>query len=370
MAEKKQKATRQSRKPKETNSEPVEGRALITADTAKAWHANPLLLKARFPKDLEDPQALAQFTGVCLHTNLNPILGEIVPIHGRAYITEEGWLRLIDERAPGQLLDYRLELATKDEKDGFGIKAAGWLGKATVRRLLPPVKGLPPGRNERIITDYFFFSGTAMENSFIDAVQEEPWRHAMKTAGVRALRKAFRDVVSGAVGDRDVSDSANSEDIEAEYERLAALPAEDPEATERRRFWARANEIGIKNGSPELAQLLGLPESGVGAMKEHYLDKGGTWFDANVALDKLESGEIRLVDKLDDLPEGQRVTQCYVCGNVMKEPMVDPGTGVYLVCSEKCAEGVETRMKEREARKRKDSTFHGKRPSRSRAKKQ
>ena len=263
-----------------------------TKEVSLSWRDNPLLLAARFPRELDSPQALAQFARVCMAVNLNPFLSEIVPIHGRPYVTEEGWLRLIDERAPGELIRDDVNLASKEEKEFFvGANVKGWMGKATATRRMFRPNWAPsdaPPFADREVTEWYFLSVAAVENSVISAVHEEPFRQAMKGAHVRALRKAFRDVLA-AVGDLAIEEDFSPEAAQ----QIAGLIATRAESTsdddERRRFWARATKLGIRNGSQELADLFRLPEVGPGAMKKHWLDTGHTWMEANTVLDELEA---------------------------------------------------------------------------------
>ena len=330
------------------DAEPEKGEASLVpteVEQPQPWQANPLLLVARFPSELADnPRSLAQFQAVCIAVNLNPFLGEIVPIHGRPYITEEGWLRMIDERAPGQLVADSTEIASKEEKAAFGIVAKGWLGKATITRLVW-IPGMEP--RERTVVDYYFFSETAYNNTVIDAVREEPYRQAMKGAHVRALRKAFRDVLARTAGDYAMGDAEYNDPEIIEGLSMATLTAgdDDPMASERRRFWARATELGIRNGSQELSDVLGINAVGVGVMKEHYLDQGHSWADANELLDALDqaknapavTGKI-IIPK--EPSEDIRTVQCHFCGGLTNEPLYT-SDGAVLVCSEKCGKNYE-----------------------------
>lgn len=304
----------------------------IPAEKPTPWAESPLLLVAKFPGELADnPVAVAQFTGICLAVDLNPFLGEIVPIHGRPYITEEGWLRMIDERAPGELVVDKTELATKEEKLGFGITVKGWLGKSTVvrRRTLPGSDTY----SDREVIDWSFFSQHDMENTVISAVKSEPWRQAMKSAHVRALRRAFRDVLAKAVGQLGVGDELDMNLHSESMAQLGTGPAEeDDDSTNRKRFWVRATEMGIKNASPELSTLLGIERVGVGAMKEEYLDKGHTWAEANLLLDQREQP--------DAIPE-----RCANCN----QPITNTDNLMYtsdakLVCSPKCGNKHEKKL--------------------------
>ncbi len=311
-------------------------------EPTETWKTNPLLLTARFPHELQDPHALVQFQMVAMAINLNPLLGEVVPIHGRPYITEEGWLRMIDERAAGQLVVDRTELATKEERTAFGATGDGWMGKATVVRRINAFGGYA----DREVVDWYWFSKEAWENSIIDAVRQEPWRQAMKGAHVRALRRAFRDVLAAVVGDTSLQEP-DYIDVNVS-EAIAQLPGrddEDPMAIERRRFWARATELGIRNGSQELADLLGLSEARPGAMKEEYLDAAGkTWIDANVELDKYEAAaaapaptksETVVIPADVQQAEDKPVQQCSECGGLTNDPMYTED-GKVLVCGPKC----------------------------------
>lgn len=300
------------------------------------WAANPLQLEAKFPRELNNPQAIAQFTAICMAVNLNPFLGEIIPIHGRPYITEEGWLRMIDERAPGELVVDKTELATEKEKKGFGIEVPGWLGKATIVRRV----NAPGGPADREVIDWSFFSQWDMENSVISAVKAEPWRQAMKGAHVRALRRAFRDVLAKTVGQLGIGDEL---DPNLHAEAMAELGAGEPDTgddkSNRSRFWARATKMGIKNGSPELSQLLGISEVGVGMMKEYWLNKGHTWAEANLLLDQREQPEA--------IPE-----RCANCNTNITTTMdmqyTEDGA---LVCSEECGNRLEAAANAQSKRK-------------------
>lgn len=313
------------------------------ADALK-WKTNPMLLTAKFPDELaNNPHALAQFLGVATAVDLNPFLGEIVPIHGRPYITEEGWLRMIDERAPGQLVFDQVSMASKEEAAAFGVKG-GWLGKAIVVRRIQTLDGKTA---DRTVTDWFFLSTVAVENSPITAITDEPWRHAMKGAHVRALRKAFRDVVARAAHEYAVGGGTEEgQIIDAEVvrivDKLALQGAEaSTEDTERKRFWARATKAGYRNGSPEVAALLDLPEAGVGAIKEHWIDAGHTWMEANVELDKaLGDGPPKVA------PTGD---QCSECGKLITtaDDMMYTSQGM-VMCSGACGEEYDRKHQRKE----------------------
>ena len=247
--------------------------AALTVSAPKTL--SPLLLKGRFPKDLATAEAMNQFLAVCISTGLNPFLGEILPIHGRIYVTEVGWLRLIDQRRPNTLLVDDVRLGSEEEARALGIMGSGWLAIATVTRLLNTARGPV----ERTTTEQAFLSMGAVNASPIDAVREEPWRQAAKIARVRALRRAYPDVVYECV-------SEAPEPVLPEWEDEELLPEHtDDQVAERSRFWARCREYGIVNGSVELANIFHLPEAGIGAMKKHWLDAGHTWFEANETLD-------------------------------------------------------------------------------------
>ena len=261
-----------------------------TPEDALRWKVNPLLLQARFPDDLKDPTTLAQFTQVAIAINLNPLMGELVPFFGRPYITEEGWLRMIDERAPGQLVGDETSIATEAEYKMFGVKN-GWLGKAIVTRRVLTLDGHTTA--DRVITDYAFLSEAKVKESRITAITDEPWRQAMKTAHVRALRKAFRDVVARTASDFALGGGAEEGIIDVEVmrtvDRLAESGAEQAtDDTERKKFWARAPKLGFKHGSKELATFFGL-DSPDSSIKDGWIEQDHTWMEANQMLDMFES---------------------------------------------------------------------------------
>ncbi len=258
-----------------------------TAEQAMRWKANPMLLQARFPRDLDDPTTLAQFLQVAIAVDLNPLMGELIPIHGRPYITEEGWLRMIDERAPGQLVGDVTSIAEKSEYEAFGV-SKGWLGKAVVTRRVLTLDGKTTA--DRVVTDYAFLSMADVNKSPISAVKEEPWRQAMKTAHVRALRKAFRDVVARAASDFALGggdDNVIDVEVMDQVNQLATSGAEQAtDDTERKKFWARAPGLGLKHGGAEIAAFFGIPLEA--SIKDNWIDHGHTWMEANQMLSMFE----------------------------------------------------------------------------------
>ena len=301
-----------------------EGSALPAIKTESLdWQSNTLLLAAKFPHEFEtNPDALKEFVQVASAIGLNPFLGEVVPIHGRPYVTEEGWLRLIDERAPGQLVGDVTSIASEDEAKQFGVKG-GWLGKAVVTRRILGLDGKPA---DRVVTDYAFLSVASVQESVIDAVRAEPFRQAMKMAHVRALRKAFRDVLARSTKDYVVSAAGGDVDepivIDAKAVRvLIGNDYESTEDTERRRFWARCHEFGIAKISTELMSLLDLPEPGA-SLNNHWIGTGHTWMEANQRL-----------DNRFDL--GTETEVCSICHSVEMEAYTAEGNPVCTPCGEK-----------------------------------
>jgi len=318
--------------------------ALATEADQLSWKKNPLLLQARFPGEM-DQRALVQFAQVCMAVNLNPFLGEMVPIHGRPYVTEEGWLRMIDERAPGELVSDIVELATKEEKELFvGEKVRGWMGKAVVTRRMFRPQWAPadaPPFEDRMVTEWYFLSQEAVQASVINAVKEEPFRQAMKGAHVRALRKAFRDVLAVA-GDFAIEEDFDPEvaaQISATIKQNAEVSSED---SERRRFWARAAKLGIKNGSVELSGLFGLEKHGIGIMKSDWLDQGHTWMEANAILDRYEAGPDERVKTPEIVADAEMCSECHKAISPSDDMMYlangDP------VCSPACGDKGEERL--------------------------
>jgi len=244
---------------------------------------NPLLLRAKFPKDLITKEAVGQFVAVCLTTGLNPFLGEILPMHGRPYVTEQGWLRLIEQRCPGQKVYDECHLGTKEEAEELGIRSSGWLALAEVHRVFPA----HPER-EVVFKDTAFLSVTRVRSAdrHLAAVHEEPWRLALKTGRIRCLRRAFPDVlitVSNSnyplLGTEELPESTALPELEA--------PTEDTDTAERSRFFARLREHGWTHKSEELGRLLNLPSVEVGAIRAYWLPNR-SWVDANERIDRLE----------------------------------------------------------------------------------
>lgn len=203
-------------------------KAVAAGATYKGY--NPTLLKARFPADLTNPVALAEFLNVAYATGLNPFMMEIVPIQGRIYITEMGWQRLVDSRAPGQLVLDECRLADPEEYALFG-NPEGWLAVATIHRFMPETG------QTRVVHDFGLLTKKAWQNSKVGPVKDEPWRQAMKTARVRALRKAFPEVLYQLV------DTDETRSIEVLPEDFQALGAGLDEKEQRARFMRRARNI-------------------------------------------------------------------------------------------------------------------------------
>lgn len=213
-------------------------------ETRKGY--NPTLLKARFPADLTNPTAMAEFLNVAYATGLNPFMMEIVPIAGRIYITEMGWQRLIDQRAPGQLVLDECRLADADEYKAFG-DPDGWLAVATIHRFMPETG------QTRVVHDFGLLTARVHAASKVQPVKDEPWRQAMKTARVRALRKAFPEVLYKAV------DSDDLRNIEILPEDFAQLGPGESDKEARARFMKRARNIP----RDEYADIFGRGNPGV-----------------------------------------------------------------------------------------------------------
>src|SRR5207249_463095 len=87
-------------------------------------------LQARFQEDLKDPRAARQFLALCLTYDLDPLMGELVPFAGRPYITDAGWLKLIQKHAPGQLVQLDTRQAHEHEKRELELAKGDWLAIA------------------------------------------------------------------------------------------------------------------------------------------------------------------------------------------------------------------------------------------------
>lgn len=225
-------------------------------------------LSARFAKDLTDPREVKRFFGVCLAVGLNPFLDEITVYQGRYYIQEAGWMTLIGRRAPGQLRRCEAAMATEEERQEFGAKPDDILAKCTVVRVWPE------GQTSEF-TAYAAVTRAEMTpkpgRDAFRPIEKEPGNMALKRARVRALRLAFRDVLSPRFdhavyndGALDVDKLAASEEMEVP----APPPQEAPAAVRldlglkhaanaaRGGFWARVKELGIAHSA--VHEALGL----------------------------------------------------------------------------------------------------------------
>lgn len=255
---------------------------------------NPTLLKARFPRDLTDPKKLVEFLTVCRVTNLNPFLQEIVPIHGRLYITEIGWGRLIDERAPGELVRDEVTLAAPEDYERFGLSEEyGWLAVATIGRFMPSTG------QTRIVTDYSFLSQADVKGSSMSVIKAEPWRQCMKTARVRALRKAFPEVLYKALEGTGVNQDLLPPDLSLDDGLTTMLDEgqrKEDEAAQKVKFWKKANAQGLRSGSAKLIAWLETeypdtirPDADPKKFKlpEWMASVPVTWAELNAAIDRL-----------------------------------------------------------------------------------
>ena len=138
------------------------------------------LIKARFPRaDLDDPSA-ALFVMDCIRLDLDPLLGEIVPVTFKStdkatgevrkvvtpILTEDGWLSLAARACPDRWVgppitepisdkEFKKELcdeevawvwkATGRTKDGTESVAYGWLKQKEYKRAREPGKETPAG---------------------------------------------------------------------------------------------------------------------------------------------------------------------------------------------------------------------------------
>ncbi len=217
--------------PAQPEAPPSSELATTGTDIAPREGWDPTQLKARFPADLRDPRLFREFLLLCRATGLNPFMLEVIPMHGRAYITEQGWMRLIDSRAPGQLVYDEARLCTEEEYAQFGARG-GWLAVAVVRRYMPE------HGQTREVRDYGFVTQAAVRASKVSVVKDEPWRMAMKTARVRALRKAFPEVLYKATE----GNLIEMEVVPEDYIDINPNAEEDKEVevTMRSRFWKEA----------------------------------------------------------------------------------------------------------------------------------
>lgn len=167
---------------------------MTTTDNALAIYEPPpremTRLKAAFSKDLSTPDAIKEFATICRYYDLDPFIGEIVPMHGRIYVEEAGWLRHIQQKAPGQLVEYNAGICDKAERDLMSVKDGDWLAWGKVTRRYPNGATFPVRELATVTKDELSGSGD------YKPVQKEPWRMAMKRARVRGLRIAFREVLN------------------------------------------------------------------------------------------------------------------------------------------------------------------------------
>lgn len=205
-------------------------------------------LQARFPDDLKQPRAARQFLALCLTYDLDPLMGELVPFAGRPYITDGGWLKLIQKHAPGQLVRNESRLATDPERRELRLQEGDWMAIATVTRKWQNGETLTTTR--RGLVRVAETKGTGHR-----PIEKEPWEMAEKRARVRALRTAFRDVlevVTPRFGD-DRREYAMDEDAPAE---LVPPPSPEPaktieanakqaEKNARGEFFATAERLGL-----------------------------------------------------------------------------------------------------------------------------
>jgi hypothetical protein len=155
-------------------------------------------LQARFSSDLDNPQAVRQFLGVCLALDLNPFLDEITPYQGKPYIQQAGWMRKVNERAPGQLVKIESGMATTEEKSRYSIPDEDLFAYCDVVRRFPdgneqPYRAYAQIKREEI--GQVRQRDGSLKKSFHRPIDKEPWLMAEKRARVRAVRMVFRDVM-------------------------------------------------------------------------------------------------------------------------------------------------------------------------------
>jgi hypothetical protein len=166
-------------------------------------------LKAAFSGDLKTVESIKEFATICRFYDLDPFIGEIVPMHGRIYVEEAGWLRHIQQKAPGQLVKYNAGMCDKVEREAMGIAEGTWLAWGEVVRRYPNGTLFPVRELATVTKDE-----TAGGGGYAP-IAKEPWRMAMKRARVRALRIAFREVLHAdavEIGDAPIEVEAMAEE--------------------------------------------------------------------------------------------------------------------------------------------------------------
>lgn len=217
-------------------------------------------LRAKFPRDLQQSEAAREFVAVSLTYDLDPFMGDIVPYQGRPFVTEQGWLRLIGRHAPSQLIRLTARQASDAERQEINCPAGDFLAIAEVHRKYPNGELLPVIRRGRVTAAESKGLSMKQESRGHTPVEKEPYEMAETRARRRALRTAFRDVLTAQGLSRFV-DEETGEVLEGTAVRVegdpvlpeaASGPVETPkqlmdEATKRARseLYAKASEAKI-----------------------------------------------------------------------------------------------------------------------------
>ena len=210
-------------------------------------------LKARWPNDLRDEIAARQFIAACLSVDLNPFLGEIAPMGGRPYVQLQGWEKLVQRDAQGQLAELEARPASLDEYRLWRVSEDDYFAFATCLRKFPDGTELRITRSANVTAAEASGAKLQPDKRGYAPVEKESMEMAMKRAKVRVLREAFADLLDvrrPQFGDVEVMEETPAPAQILEANRRTALEAA------RRAFNAHWREHGYTQGSVHRALAL------------------------------------------------------------------------------------------------------------------